>query len=398
MRLTNKMLWRLRRFLFPKPSRYVPRFEAGSSVVVAGLFRTASGIGQSARNCADGLEKEGVRVDRVDLSALFNQVDEELPTFPDRLPDAKKGVVIMHLNAPEVERALFHLNYHRGAAWQTIGYWAWELPVAPDSWKSSARYLSEIWVPSDFVADAVKKLVPNKSVKTVPHWPNVVRGSDQSETNATKLRILVMADGRSSFERKNIIGAIDMFRAAYDPSIPAELVIKTRNAAEFPELARMLSDLPDAETTHLDGNWTRDEVLKLIHSCDIFLSPHRAEGFGLNLSEAMSLGRVVVATGWSGNLEFMTKDNSVLLDFDMEPVRDPHNVYDGFEQTVWAKPLVDSAAEVLADLMSSPNKRIAIGQRAKEDVRIALNPGNYKRALLGLDGSRSSLNHPSSKG
>ena len=49
----------------------------------------------------------------------------------------------------------------------------------------------------------------------------------------------------------------------------------------------------------------RKQLNSLIRLCDVFLSLHRSEGFGLVMAEAMNLGTAAVATGWSANTEFM---------------------------------------------------------------------------------------------
>ena len=57
-----------------------------------------------------------------------------------------------------------------------------------------------------------------------------------------------------------------------------------------------------------------DDVISLYASADCFISLHRSEGLGLGMMEAMLLGKPVIATGWSGNLDFMTADNSRLVE------------------------------------------------------------------------------------
>lgn len=57
--------------------------------------------------------------------------------------------------------------------------------------------------------------------------------------------------------------------------------------------------------------------------CDLvicYVSLHRAEGLGLGLAEAMYLGRAVISTGYSGNLEFMNENNSLLVAYGLVPV------------------------------------------------------------------------------
>jgi hypothetical protein len=49
---------------------------------------------------------------------------------------------------------------------------------------------------------------------------------------------------------------------------------------------------------------TDDEIAALHHAADLYLSLHRSEGFGLNIYEALLIGKRVVATHWSANAEY----------------------------------------------------------------------------------------------
>ena len=78
----------------------------------------------------------------------------------------------------------------------------------------------------------------------------------------------------------------------------------------------------------VDGTLTDDGIKSLMRCCDCFVSLHRAEGFGFGLAEAMFLGKPVVGTGYSGNLDFMTEDSACLVrtiscPFDKVSIRTP---------------------------------------------------------------------------
>jgi glycosyltransferase involved in cell wall biosynthesis len=99
----------------------------------------------------------------------------------------------------------------------------------------------------------------------------------------------------------------------------------------------------------------------------------------------MAEGKAVVATGWSGNLDFMTPDDSVLVDYALVPVNDPQGLYRG---GVWAEPDVQDAAAKLAELMADPERRRALGQNAAAAIVRKLDPlviGRQARAWLGHD-------------
>jgi glycosyltransferase involved in cell wall biosynthesis len=115
-------------------------------------------------------------------------------------------------------------------------------------------------------------------------------------------------------------------------------------------------------------------VLALYASCDILLSMHRSEGLGLHLMEAMALGRVVVATAWSGVMDFMTEDNSIEIGYGLVPVSSTPPVEGAYSEAFvgrdldWAEPHVSEAVEALQRLAADPSLRARIGGRARSDM------------------------------
>ena len=94
-------------------------------------------------------------------------------------------------------------------------------------------------------------------------------------------------------------------------------MVKVNHADGHPagvaRLESLVAGLPNVLL--VDRQLSRQEVYDLLSLCDAYVSLHRAEGFGLCLAEAMFLGKPAVATGWSGNLDFMTPENSCLVSY-----------------------------------------------------------------------------------
>ena len=79
---------------------------------------------------------------------------------------------------------------------------------------------------------------------------------------------------------------------------------------------------------------------------DVYLSLHRAEGYGLNIHEMLEIGTPVIATGWSGNMEFMPRyPNAITVPFKIVPYSDPTFHFHG-EGLCWAE--ADSKAAAFA--------------------------------------------------
>ena len=387
--LLEKLLWRCRHTLLSRPS--APAGSDGGPIIVAGLFRTASGIGQSARACADGLEKAGVQVHRVDLSAAFGQLElPPDPRFLDRPPPG--GTLILHFNAPEVERALFLLENWRGSARRVIGMWVWEMPITPEHWRPATRWLSEIWVPSRFSYDALRPLT-DKPMKIVPYFIPAPSSAPQN-VDSSRFTVIALGDGKSSFARKNLAAALSAFQEA-QLDRDAQLILKTRHLDQSPIFQQQLEEAraSDPRIRIIDGSLSHDEVLDLIASANVLISLHRAEGFGLTIAEAMLQGKPVIATGWSGNIDFMNEDSAIVVPYRLVPVDDSYGVYSAIQGAVWAEPDIAYAACALSELAANPCRRTALGNAARQRI-LPLTTGAMYTAALQIPDAQPTLDSP----
>ncbi|MEL7542034.1 MAG: glycosyltransferase [Pseudomonadota bacterium] len=371
-----------RRIVLPRPHRDASVCFESQPLVVAGMFRTANGLGQSARACFQALKSSGLDPVAVDLSETLNQVDYETSDALSSMPRASRGTLILHANAPETEAALTALGLRRWHDWRIVGYWAWELTQAPESWLRLTRHLSEIWTPSQFVTDAFREKV-DIPVRTVPHFVTTPERLNTERQGGDELRCLVMADGRSSFHRKNVVGAVSMFRHAFDCGENATLTLKFRNLREYPEFSNTLRAIikDDERVTIVDENLDQTDKWNLINDSDILISAHRSEGFGLHMAEAMASGSCVIATGWSGNMEYMNEHNSILLPYRLQPASDPYRVYQSVTDAEWAEVETEAGIEALRALADCPDRRLTIGDAARRSVRATLTTDPYISAL-----------------
>ena len=114
--------------------------------------------------------------------------------------------------------------------------------------------------------------------------------------------------------------------------------------------------------------------------CDAYVSLHRSEGFGLGLAECMAMGKPVVGTAWSGNMEFMTSRNSCLVDYSLIRVADGEYQYG--QNMQWAEPSIDNAAAHMSKLVDDEAFRAGISLAAAADARALLSPDRAAKALM----------------
>ena len=188
------------------------------------------------------------------------------------------------------------------------------------------------------------------------------------------LVFLAMCDVLSVPERKNPLGAAEAFRRAFPGDEKTRLVLKISNLEHQPVIQSRLQELVlvDPRISLIDGYLDRQELWSLMASVDCYVSLHRSEGFGLGLAEAMACGRPVIATGWSGNMDFTQPDNTLLVDYKLVPLERDLGPYR--QGQVWAEPDLDAAADCMRRIAASAVLRQRLGARGKWTVSHELSP------------------------
>jgi glycosyltransferase involved in cell wall biosynthesis len=273
-----------------------------------------------------------------------------------------------------------------------IGYWFWELADAPISWKYAADFVDEIWVSSNFNLLAMKNFHSN--VIKIPmgidlKQSNTIFDLKKYGLNDPTFKFLTSFDFFSSLNRKNPIGTINAFLLAFPEShTNVSLIIKSTNGHQFPKELESLKTAAngDKRIIFIDSNILTEEQTALMTLCNSYVSLHRAEGFGLGLAEAMLLGKPVIATGYSGNLEFMNPQNSFLIPYKMKRL-EKHEYPDAYGQ-YWADPDIFEAAKIMKSIFENEYLRTSTGLVAKKYIEAHHSTkmmGNHiKNRLLGI--------------
>lgn len=360
-------------------------------IAVAGQLTTPSGMGHTARIALDALDALSLAPRATNLSHAFNIHHPALPEprFPPQAAD-EAGTLLIHVNGPYIPYVLGVLGRRRVAGRRLIGYWHWELPLLPKSWSKGAEALHEVWVPTQFVAEAVRPLLRER-VRVVPH-PVPAPAPVAADRGHFKLAdeafvVLVAANVASGFFRKNVLGAIAAFRRAFGTDPRVRLLVKLGDIDAYPQARRLVQDATGhaANIQLLDRTLSRLEFDQLLMSVDVVLSLHRSEGFGLVPAEAMRLGRPVVATAWSGNLDLCPEELTHPVPARLVAVADNHPDFRGLAgRARWAEPDVDAAARALRTIHADPAAARLRARAARASLEAHLAAHGYEQALTRL--------------
>lgn len=383
----------MRAVLEPVLASRLPKAAAGlrqptNAATLIGLFDAPLGHGTAAHLCALELRAAGVDVAEVDVSAAVGAPVESAGVRNT----SNDGAAILMMNPDTAVHAL-----SRGAAdlvrgRRVIGYWVWELEAPPPHWRVGRGLVHEIWTPSAFSAIAARAMF-DVPVVVAPHPAALRPPTAPTHASRTAMRSALGIGEHdflaiqsfslaSSLERKNPIAAILAFRAAFGGDTTARLIIRLSQGDRYPQArSRLRAAVRDAgANVMLIEAKDHAELMGLYAACDAYISLHRSEGFGLNLAEAMLAERAVIATGWSGNLEFMDAESSALIPSTLVDVRDPQRVYT-VSGARWAEPDHDAAVETLRKLRGDPAARMALAQRGAFKARTVLGGGAAAKAL-----------------
>jgi glycosyltransferase involved in cell wall biosynthesis len=338
-----------------------------------------------------GLASLGVPAWPVDVSRFLPAHRDDLPPphTPVGPPPAGSSLVL-HVNPPLLPLVLARLPRALVRDCRIVGYWYWELPVAPPEWRLGAEFVHAVWAPSRFTAEALKHLIEapitvvRPPIAADPLSPASLSRADFGLPEGAVV-ILVSFNLASSFVRKNPRGAVEAFRLAFGTRPDRVLALKVGNADHFPDdFAQLIAATQEAANVRvMTETLSPAASLALTAAADIVMSLHRSEGFGLVAAEGMLLGKPVVATDWSATLEFMDESCAALVRSELIRVEDPRRVY-AVRDAVWADPDLRHAADWLKRLADDPVLRRSLGEAGRAAALRRLGTDSLSEALHGL--------------
>ena len=342
------------------------------------------GLGVAARNTAALLDSRGDDFVAVNVVPRIGPGTADT-TWESRYWTTRKpapyGVNLFHLNPPEVLNLARTLPPWLSLAGHTSAIVPfWELPSLPGQWRSVIEDIDLVLAPSRFIEQAVRSSVPSARIAYFPQTVSLPAGIHADRRrwgfSDNDVVFLVSFDLNSDPARKNPQAAITTFEQAFagwaGPSNP-RLIIKLNNVGTHrthdSQMTRLRAHARDSRVMLLESHLTFPEVLSLYASADVYVSLHRSEGLGLGLLESMMLGTPVLATGYSGNMDFMNPDNSAIVGYDLVEVGDTnigsYRTSSIGSQQHWAEPHLEEAVQWMGRLATDSELRNRLGSAGR---------------------------------
>lgn len=341
------------------------------AVSVSGYLRDESGWGAAGRGYIRALERAGVPMSLHDFSAITsNRSEDRSIATGQRLPHADVNLVC--IDAGQHFAVLSHAGEDFLEGRYNIGAWAWELPRFPDRWYDRFAYYDEIWVGSSFIASTLSPIAPVPVVRLPPvltpsTYGSRERGRTEWGIAADEFVFLFVFDVHSHLARKNPFGVVDAFRRAFRPHERVRLILKCVNAESDPSgFAALRSAAAGASITFATGYAPASRLRDLMAASDAYVSLHRSEGIGLTIAEAMAHSKPVIATGWSGNVDFMDVSNGFPVSYDLIELTETVGPYAAGSR--WAQPSTEHAAHLMRYVVDHPDEARARGLMAREVI------------------------------
>lgn len=343
-----------------------------------GYLLSEIGLGHTARNIAYSFKSAGLPVNFINIPIDGRSSINEFSGLCSSYAPNNINFVVLDLLSTGI---LFSNIKKLGLGSKNYLYLFWELERFHYSKISDVNCYDEIIAPSNFIANTLKNFT-NKEIRLIPH-PIKIPCSASNEIN-NSLRFFSHLDFDSFVARKNPLAVLDVFKAAFPHHYDdVELILKVRghnDRGTRNSIHHYCTNDPRIKV--IDQTLNQNDMDKLINSCNVYLSMHRAEGFGLGPAEALALEKIVVSTNYGGTCDFISTNTGYPVDFKLIPVK-PYE-YPFWENQLWAEPNIDSAVSALLDIYHNFDNALLRAKRGRQlmiDKHSFIKVGNLLKTL-----------------
>ncbi|UEQ74704.1 glycosyltransferase [Chryseobacterium arthrosphaerae] len=314
------------------------------SVNYHGFFNGNFGISEATRLNALALEAIGIRVNRINYSS------ETFERIEDTASENNASINIFHININFISDFFSKNQDLKLNDYYNIIYWAWEFPEVSDKVIKILGVFDELWVPSDFCVNIFTQYTGIPVIRFSHPIQKLAESKDfdpaQYGISGNQKIYITIFDSLSTTIRKNPEATLEAFTSVFKDSKDSVLIVKTHNLERSKDAQKALESYTSIPNVIIiNEHFSKEKLHSLIQQSDVLISLHGSEGFGLTMAEAMAYGKIVVGTGYSGNLDFMNVNNSFLIQYDFIKTSNTKGLID--EGLTLAKPRLTDAIEKL---------------------------------------------------
>ena len=341
------------------------------AVNLIGWPKTEIGIGEDIRVAADALQLQQVPFVIIDAAKRLPPVPKqvELGYAKHTVEEPVNQIDLVYLDASTQYR-YYAFDAVKGNVVnrRVVGVCPWELSRWPEEGIFALTSMDYFFASSKYIYDAFSPYFPRERIFHVR--PAVQISDDDLRPRAPNktgpFRFLTTFDGLSSVYRKNPVATVRAFQLAFPrENRDVALVVKMMNASPEHEVIRELHELiaADSRISVVSETLTRTGLFDLVHSADCFVSLHRSEGLGRNIAESMLLGKPVIVSAYSGNLDFCDANTSYLVSGSEVGVNSWE--YSFSKDQVWFDASVEDAAQQMKRVFQNTSEAKEIAERGR---------------------------------
>ena len=262
------------------------------------------------------------------------------------------------------------LAYHYLKGKKKIGILTYESTIVPHHWIENAnKYLDLALVSSSFCRDIFIHAGMDKSKIEILNY-----GYDPAIFNPHGIKLDTSIYSNKKFKFINVVsphkrkGLEQLFKAyssAFSNKDDVSLLIKVNYTPkkksmpfEYRDLKKMFDTFSkkplNPEVVLITGYFTENKLASLYRGCNALVSATRGEGFGLVPLEAMACGLPVIVTGWSGHMDYITKDNALIVDYKLRKAKEIQYDCESPDSLI-AEPSIESLASKMITVVKTPD-------------------------------------------
>jgi glycosyltransferase involved in cell wall biosynthesis len=347
-----------------------------SGVQIRGAVYGGSGYADETLAVTLGLARRGIPVELQPMHMQTDSLNLLAPNVRDFLEvlklqrvDPAKSVLFQCLTADE-----FNLDMY---ARYRVGRTTFETDRLPIGWLEACQSMDEIWVPSRFNREVfASEGVDERKLKVLPEGVHI----DVFRPDVKPLEIPHRKGFNflSIFEwtrRKGPELLLRAFLTEFKADEDVALILKTYarpdpRAEILPRLLHFVEReaglrLENAPTIILlPGFMKNEDIPRLYRAADTFVLPSRGEGWGRPYMEALACECPVIASRWSGQMDFLHDQNSYLVDCTVVPAPQDIDV-ELYAGHCWAEPDFDQLRHLMRQAFTHRDeaKRLAVQGR-----------------------------------